>query len=139
MEKTLPAAKWWNLWIPTWLALPVAALVLWALIHLLTGGQDLTIDSASSEQEQQRMLWVEQAKESVRAQLKDADSAEFRGVAVREYKGAPLVCGEVNAKNSFGGYGGYQQFVFAGSMGTFLAEHMQPGEMTKVWSEFCSG
>ena len=88
---------------------------------------------------QQDALWMIKAEESVKARLKDAGSAQFRSVAIRQYKGAPLVCGEVNAKNSFGGYGGYQKFIFAGSMGTFLDEHMQPGEMTKAWSEFCSG
>jgi hypothetical protein len=138
MEKTLPKARWHQLWIPTWLALPIAAAAVWLIIRLLSGGESLTIDSGLDEQRQQRLLWVEQAKESVRTQLKDAESAEFRNVAIRDYKGAPLVCGEVNAKNSFGGYSGYQQFVFAGSMGTFLAEHMKPGEMTKAWREFCA-
>lgn len=88
---------------------------------------------------QQNDLWMQKAQESVREQLKDAGSAEFRNVAIRDYKGAPFVCGEVNAKNGFGGYSGYQQFIFAGSMGTLLSEHMKPGEMTKAWSEFCAG
>lgn len=98
-----------------------------------TGSEDAPTPIA-----QQNDLWMQKAQESVRAQLKDAESAEFRNVAIRNYKGAPLVCGEVNAKNSFGGYSGYQQFVFAGSMGTFLADHMKPGEMTKAWREFCA-
>src|SRR5690606_1839783 len=43
------------------------------------------------------------ARELVTANLKDPDSAKFRN-----QKG---VCGEVNAKNSFGGYAGFVRFI----------------------------
>ena len=41
--------------------------------------------------------------------LKDPDSAKFRGVKFFRRSGAG--CGEVNAKNSMGGYVGYTWFV----------------------------
>lgn len=44
---------------------------------------------------------------AVKAQLKDADSAKFRGI---KRKGAFSYCGWVNAKNSYGGYTGYSVF-----------------------------
>jgi len=40
-------------------------------------------------------------------QLKDPDSAKYRRVAV--IRGS--VCGEINAKNSMGGYVGYRRFM----------------------------
>jgi len=132
----------------------IGAIALLVIVFFVTMGAMMTVeperdpvlfpeasgyrDTVRSPAEREQ-LWIMEAQDSVRSRLKDAASAEFRSVAIRQYKGAPLVCGEVNAKNSFGGYGGYQKFIFAGSMGTFLDEHMQPGEMTKAWSEFCSG
>jgi hypothetical protein len=51
-------------------------------------------------------------EDSVRMALKDPGSANFRSVAV--YRNGKLVCGEVNAKNSFGAYAGYEEFVADG-------------------------
>jgi hypothetical protein len=50
---------------------------------------------------------ITRAKQSVTKDFKDPDSAKFRNVRV--VRGS--VCGEVNAKNSFGGYVGYKRFV----------------------------
>ena len=47
------------------------------------------------------------AKEAVKLKLKDPDSAQFRNVRTVR---VGLVCGEVNAKNSMGGYVGYTAF-----------------------------
>lgn len=46
------------------------------------------------------------AKEAVGDQLKDPSSAQFK--EVRRTDG--VVCGEVNAKNSFGAYEGFRRF-----------------------------
>lgn len=44
--------------------------------------------------------------------LKDPDSAKFGAVgAAISTDGSVVVCGSVNAKNSFGGYGGQMPFV----------------------------
>lgn len=50
---------------------------------------------------------IDAAKDRVTRDLKDPDSAKFRGV-----KAFPngVVCGEVNAKNSFGAYTGFRAF-----------------------------
>lgn len=48
-----------------------------------------------------------QHEQDVRAQLKDPESATFRNV--EQYPTG--VCGEVNARNSMGGYVGYRGFV----------------------------
>jgi hypothetical protein len=53
---------------------------------------------------------VAEAKRLVGEQLRDPRSAEFR--KVEDYDG--LVCGEVNARNSFGGMVGFQPFYVRG-------------------------
>lgn len=49
---------------------------------------------------------IEQAKAAVSKDLKDPSSAQFRNFKI---EGGQL-CGEVNAKNSMGGYAGFQRF-----------------------------
>lgn len=45
--------------------------------------------------------------------LKDQDSAKFRNIkfAPGEAEGAWVMCGEYNAKNSYGGYAGFSRFM----------------------------
>jgi len=58
------------------------------------------------------------ARQAVLATLKDPDSAKFPGIMTRrsgmDSFGTPedIVCGTVNAKNSFGGYTGPRIFAF---------------------------
>jgi hypothetical protein len=63
--------------------------------------------SPSSTQGSSTPSAADKAKEAVTAKLKDPSSAQFRNV---QDKGSGLVCGEVNAKNGFGGYGGFEKF-----------------------------
>jgi hypothetical protein len=48
-----------------------------------------------------------QAEQQVRSSLKDPASAQFRNTYDFAYFGGRMVCGEVNAKNGFGGYTGF--------------------------------
>jgi hypothetical protein len=44
--------------------------------------------------------------------LKDVDSAKFRDVFLsKDPKGIIWVCGEVNSKNSYGAYAGFERFI----------------------------
>lgn len=47
---------------------------------------------------------------SVRRELKDPESARFKGFLATKTKGGATVCGFVNAKNSYGGYTGFVPF-----------------------------
>jgi hypothetical protein len=64
-------------------------------------------------------LDVEAVKAQVRLTLRDPDSAQFRNIRVVRLepttttRGVTQVCGEVNAKNGFGGYNGFLGFVTA--------------------------
>jgi hypothetical protein len=54
---------------------------------------------------------VDQAKKVVANSLKDPSSAQFRNVQLVPYKDSHVICGEVNGKNSYGGYVGFRPFV----------------------------
>lgn len=78
------------------------------------------------------------AKNAIRERLRDPDSAQFRNVRFYSGGGTAVACGEVNAKNGFGGYTGYKQFVGASSQLAFLASDMDnPSEWTEIWNSFC--
>lgn len=71
----------------------------------------------------------------IRDKLKDPKSAEFRNVHVY-YAIAPVVCGEVNSRNSFGGMNGFQRFISGGDI-QVLDENMARGEMDQSWAKIC--
>ena len=85
----------------------------------------------------EQALWIENAKDVVRLALKDPKSATFRNVNYHlGQSNSALACGEVNSKNSFGGYGGFQRFITNGfSSGTFLEEQVE--DFDNVWNAFC--
>ena len=56
---------------------------------------------------------IKQAIQSLTDTLKDPDSAKFRNVRMKKYDDMHIICGEVNAKNSYGGYTGYKKFAAA--------------------------
>lgn len=60
---------------------------------------------------------IEAAKEMVRQNLKDPESARFSdifGITQAGMEEGYAVCGKVNAKNAFGGYAGSQPFSVKG-------------------------
>lgn len=88
--------------------------------------------------ESTQMAWIGKSQEGIRAKLRDPDSAEFRDV--RFYSGGPtpVVCGEVNSKNGFGGYSGFQRFIASGEKLAFLQSEMtSPAEMNEAWKTMC--
>lgn len=50
-------------------------------------------------------------KEVAKEGLKDPSSAQFRNVRIVSWGSEKVVCGEINAKNSYGGYVGFKRFV----------------------------
>lgn len=53
---------------------------------------------------------LQSAQARVKSELKDPESAQFQNL--EEY--GSIVCGEVNAKNSYGGYSGFKPFIVHG-------------------------
>lgn len=61
----------------------------------------------------------------VREMMKDPESAKFRETATYRTKlGDQIVCGEYDAKNSFGGYTGYDQYYFRLRNGAVMAKYV---------------
>jgi len=85
------------------------------------------------------LAWLEKGKQAVKARLKDPKSAEFRNVFFsRGTDGVPCACGEVNARNSLGGYIGYQRFISGGSEDlTFLQNEV--ADFDVAWARLCGG
>jgi len=68
----------------------------------------------------------------VEGALKDPESAQFRN----QYG----LCGEVNAKNAYGGYVGYRRFIAASEDKVFMEDdqRLEPGAFDAVWTEICA-
>lgn len=89
----------------------------------------LLLAGACSPSEEGRLK--AEAEESVRRQLRDPDSARFSyGPIPFVFPEQGLVCGEVNARNGFGGYTGNQMFAY--SRGTVVA--LSEGNMAQFTS-----
>jgi hypothetical protein len=93
-----------------------------------------------SDQEINRDAWIAKGQEAVASTLKDPSSAQFRKVffhmAKIEGKNVPMSCGEVNSKNSFGGYNGYQRYISAGTPDlSYLEEEV--ADFGKAWKLMC--
>jgi len=72
---------------------------------------------SAAEKKAQQEKWfgaetIVAAERAVRGELKDPDAAQFRDVRVNYTEEFGVVaCGQVNAKNEFGGYTGFRRFV----------------------------
>lgn len=73
---------------------------------------------------------------AVKATLKDPESATFRDVIVVRKPGSIAVCGYINAKNGFGGYTGFKQFMARGSL-AMVRSPESDREFVRVWNKAC--
>lgn len=64
---------------------------------------------------------IELGKKAAADMLKDPGSAQFRNVRLQPHLQGAVVCGEINAKNSYGGYVGFTRFA-AGIRGATLED-----------------
>jgi len=81
------------------------------------------------------------ALQALRGQLSDPDSARFRNVWAMRYPvqgqaDAAIFCGEVNARNRFGGYVGFEPFMALGHT-VYTAETSDVFE--GMYRDFCLG
>ena len=90
-----------------------------------------TINEQKKEDSKNDFYKRYKAKESVKSQLKDSDSAKFSG----EFNGrGGAICGYVNAKNSFGGYSGNVRYV---SYNGVSAIDNNKDDFSELWSKYC--
>lgn len=70
----------------------------------------------------------------VREKVREPQAALFRNQFVGK-TGAP--CGEVNAKDAFGAYIGYQRYISVARDLTLMAADVAPAEFEASWSQLC--
>ena len=89
---------------------------------------------ASTPLDPARHLAAEQAR--IREMQIDPESVRFRDAFVSRKPGRPVVCGEINYKNSVGGYVGYQRFIWGEGVQLFGGE-TSTEEMAREWEARC--
>lgn len=132
--------------VPAWLGLLVIAGALWLVVRIVTGGELIAgayVGPAEREAERQASEIREarvSAQIAVRAQLKDGESARFQLVSAKRHENVVLICGNVNAKNSFGAYNGFRPFVYSTANDfAFFAEMMEsPKAFQEAWNSSCT-
>ncbi len=107
--------------------------------HTSSPPQSAETETSPFDDVSKQDAWIAASQISIKGRLKNPGSAEFRNVHFYSGGKTAVACGEVNAKNSFGGYGGYERFVAAGPTElAFLESDLStPAEMNKVWEELC--
>ncbi|MEG3116853.1 copper resistance protein NlpE N-terminal domain-containing protein [Salinicola sp. 4072] len=114
----------------------------------LAGGQGFkgAIESAMNEaynsysQEADATL-ISQAQASLKYNLKDPESAQFRDMEINrgqsDGKKQLYTCGEMNAKNSYGGYNGFKPFIAIPGGQVLISDEDLP-ELNEIISDFCN-
>ena len=99
---------------------------------LLIAGLSITSLSAVAND----AAWIRISQETIKQKLKDPNSAQFKNVTFNRSSKSKVVCGQVNSKNSFGGYVGFQRFIAAGSQFGYLESEISD-DFSTVWRQFC--
>ncbi len=118
------------------------------LIPLIVGFGVLAIQGSDAEASSrfrdlgslssQEHAYIISETDVLKRRLRDPDSARFRDLHVSRRSGSPVVCGQVNARNAFGGYSGFERFVSASAGGIIVLESdMAAGEMSGLWRRVC--
>jgi hypothetical protein len=73
----------------------------------------LGVAAAAQPSQKELAALVKAAKAQLVANLKDPSSVQYRGlyVARAEESGDLVLCGEFNARNSYGGFAGFEPFI----------------------------
>jgi len=118
----------------------VTGAIILLLIIIATAVNLFSSSSSSGSKEKSEVsysdaVWI--GKTAVRNVLKNSDSAMFRSIEYVKNGGGGFVCGEVNSKNSFGGFSGWQHFIAVGTQTVYLEE--QVSGFRNVWRDVCLG
>lgn len=81
--------------------------------------------------------FVAHAKAAISATLKDPASAQFQSLFVSG-SALPVLCGEINGKNSYGGFVGYRRFYSTGDTGLSNIENSNENYVFReMWPSMC--
>lgn len=83
---------------------------------------------------------VDLAKEAIKNQMKDPESTQFRNVRQTVNSlGSQYICGEVNSKNSYGGYVGFKYFAYSDGRLVIDGSYENSNEMEFFSLSGCGG
>lgn len=105
----------------TWLKLFIVLLSLGAIVSCGKSQEELAQDAKHARLQEEKRKAEEEERITKTAMavyqqllldnLKDPSSAQFKNLRLVTGEGGEALCGEVNAKNAFGGYTGFKPFV----------------------------
>jgi hypothetical protein len=90
--------------------------------------------SAAQKQQDDAATLTSLGEKYVKEKILEPSSARFRNQFIGKH-GAP--CGEVNAKDAFGAYIGFQRYISVARDLTLLAQDVPPAEFDAQWSQLC--
>lgn len=85
---------------------------------------------------------VQSAKALVADRFKDPSSVQFRNLVAYGTNSPPslsMLCGQVNGKNSYGGFVGFRRFVTNGGASVEVEDAENSRSMNRLWESTCSG
>ncbi|HEU4843605.1 MAG TPA: hypothetical protein VFT05_05015 [Burkholderiaceae bacterium] len=90
--------------------------------------------SEAQRQQESAATLTSLGEKYVKEKVLEPSSAQFRNQFIGK-KGAP--CGEVNAKDAFGAYIGFQRYISVARDLTLLAQDVAPSEFEASWAQLC--
>ena len=91
--------------------------------------------TATQKKQEEAAALTQLGEKYVKEKILEPSQAQFRNQFIGK-GGAP--CGEVNAKDAFGGYIGYQRYISVARELTLLAQDVPPAEFEEQWQQLCS-
>ncbi|MPQ56431.1 hypothetical protein F8197_06980 [Duganella sp. FT27W] len=91
-------------------------------------------ETRAQKKQREASAVIAMGEKYVREKIREPASAQFRNQFIGK-GGAP--CGEVNAKDAFGAYLGYQRYISVARELTMLAQDMPQDEFEESWREMC--
>lgn len=113
--------------------LVVAGLCVIALLVTRPASGPVAIPAKAEQPNEYAVIRVGQR--AVESRLKDSESAKFRNQFVGK-SGIP--CGEVNARNGFGGYNGFKRYIASGGGVSVIEGEIPDDQFEATWQRFCA-
>lgn len=90
--------------------------------------------TAEQKQREEAATLTSLGEKYVKEKILEPGQARFRNQFIGK-GGAP--CGEVDAKDAFGAYIGYQRYISVARDLTLLAQDVSPAEFEQQWQQLC--
>ena len=107
------------------------------LIFIITVSVPAIAEPYTKTADAKKIAWMDKGMNAVKQRLKDPISTTFRNVYFhRTADNVPVTCGEVNAKNSYGAYTGFQSFISGGTLKLTILQS-EVTDFPVLWNDLC--